>query len=299
MERRSFLQLLLAGASSLQAIEPAKAWHIGCGFYPWHTFSKRGGPQYGNITDVTLEAVAAAGLKGYEPNFEAPAVAADLGARLKKHGLEMRSIYVNSTLHDKVASQASIDSVLAIAKAAGELGTKVVVTNPSPIKWGGAEAKSDDQLRHQAESLNNLGAALGKMGMQLAYHNHDIELRQGGREFHHMLTGTDASHVHFCLDAHWVYRGCGDSEVAVFDALEHYGSRIVELHLRQSIKGAWTEAFAAKGDLDYTKIYAWLQKHDRKPLLILEQAIEATSPHTLDAVAAHKASLEAVVGLIS
>jgi len=48
--------------------------------------------------------------------------------------------------------------------------------------------------------------------------NRDAELRQGGREFHHMLTATNPDDVKLCLDAHWIYRGCGDSQVAVFDA---------------------------------------------------------------------------------
>ena len=36
-----------------------------------------------------------------------------------------------------------------------------------------------------------------------------------------MLTATAAANVKFCLDAHWVFRGCGDSQVAVSDAVEH------------------------------------------------------------------------------
>jgi len=33
-----------------------------------------------------------------------------------------------------------------------------------------------------------------------------------------MLTATNPDDVKLCLDAHWIYRGCGDSQVAVFDA---------------------------------------------------------------------------------
>jgi hypothetical protein len=33
----------------------------------------------------------------------------------------------------------------------------------------------------------------------------------------------------------------------------HYGSRVVELHLRQSRHGAWTEVFTAGGDIDYAR----------------------------------------------
>jgi hypothetical protein len=36
-----------------------------------------------------------------------------------------------------------------------------------------------------------------------------------------MLTGTCPVHLKgFCLDVHWVFRGCGDSQVALSDVLE-------------------------------------------------------------------------------
>jgi inosose dehydratase len=204
----------------------------------------------------------------------------------------MRSLYVNSTLHDDAQAAQSIESVLAISRRAAEIGCKIVVTNPSPIKWGGAENKTDAQLITQAGALDRLGAGLRKLGLTLAYHNHDVELRHGAREFHHMLTATDPENVKFCLDAHWVFRGCGDSQVALFDALEHYGSRIIELHLRQSAGGVWTEAFTAKGDIDYERLASWLRQHSLRPHLGLEQAVEKGSPHTMDAVTAHKQSVE-------
>jgi inosose dehydratase len=134
---------------------------------------------------------------------------------------------------------------------------------------------------------------LRKLDVTLAYHNHDVELRLAAREFHHMLTATDPANVKFCLDAHWVFRGSGDSQLALFDAVAHYADRIVELHLRQSKGGTWTEAFAADGDIDYAKLWAVLTAKKLSPLLVLEQAVEAKSPNTLTAVGAHKRSVAA------
>jgi inosose dehydratase len=244
-------------------------------------------------TDEALAAIARTGITGYEPIITAPEECDGLGARLKAHGLEMRSLYVNSTLHDESA-QASIDSVLAIARRAVQIGTRIIVTNPSPIRWGGPENKTDAQLRAQAHALDRLGAELRKLGAALAYHNHDIELRLGAREFHHMLTATDPANVKLCLDAHWVFRGCGDSQVALFDAVEHYGNRIVELHLRQSRNGIWTEVFSGDGDIDYARLSAWLTQHGITPHLVLEQAVETGSPKTVDVIAAHRQGLAKV-----
>jgi inosose dehydratase len=109
-----------------------------------------------------------------------------------------------------------------------------------------------------------------------------------------MLTATAAANVKFCLDAHWVFRGCGDSQVALFDAVEHYGDRIVELHLRQSRGGVWAEVFSAEGDVDYARLSAWLQRRDIRPRLTLEQAVESGSAKTVDSVTAHRQGIAAV-----
>lgn len=293
MHRRTFI-LNAAGAVAASALRaaPGQEPHIATNTYPWGTFARREGKKYPPHGDELLAAIAAAGIDGYEASFLKPEEFDGLGGRLKAHGLEMRSLYVNSTLHDAAQAEASIGSVLAIARQAAELGTKIVVTNPSPIKWGGPENKTDEQIICQAKALDRLGAELRKLGMALAYHNHDVELRNGAREFHHMLTATDPENVKFCLDAHWVFRGCGDSQVALFDAVGHYGDRIVELHLRQSIGGKWSEVFTAEGDIDYARLAAWLKGRGLRPQLSLEQAVEKGSPETMEAVPAHKASAE-------
>jgi len=294
MKRRSFLATTSAMAiSSAVAREAAQqTLHIATNTYPWGTFAGRGGKAFTLHSDEALADIAATGLQGYEPSVKSAAEFAGLSERLKANGLEMRSIYVNSTLHEADQAKSSIAEVLNIARQAVESGVKIVVTNPSPIKWGGGTSKNDAQLLTQSAALNELATELGKLGLTLAYHNHDSELKEGAREFHHMLTATDPALVKFCLDAHWVFRGCGDSQVALFDAVEHYGSRIVELHLRQSEKGIWTEVFSAAGDIDYARLARWLQSRQMRPHLVLEQAVEKATPKTLDAMEAHRKSRE-------
>jgi inosose dehydratase len=101
---------------------------------------------------------------------------------------------------------------------------------------------------------------------------------------------TKAENVKFCLDAHWVYRGCGDSETALFDVVERYGERVVSLHLRQSRGGKWSETFTGEGDIDYVRLAKRLRELGRDPLLVLEQCAEGGTPHTMDGTAAHRAS---------
>ena len=301
MKRPNRRETLACGAAaSLLSVMPsladdAKASgndqpHIATNMYPWLTFARRNQEAFEPHSDQLLGRIAETGIAGYEPIINSADEVAGLAPLLRKHSLQMDSIYVNSVLHDAPRVQGSTEKVMRIAEKAKELGTKIIVTNPSPIRWGGNEDKSDAQLRLQARSLDTLGAALRKLDITLAYHNHDAELRQGGREFHHMLTATDQENVKFCLDAHWIYRGCGNSELAVFDALHHYQARIVELHLRQSENGVWTEAFSMTGDIDYTRLLRYLTEHSITPHLVLEQAVEEASPRELTAVDAHRAS---------
>jgi inosose dehydratase len=294
--RREFLKdtvlaTALAGAMTGAAQGGSGELHVACNQYPWGTFYSREKKDFNALLDAGLAEVKASGNDGFEPGVGGLEQIEPMLPLLKKHGLEMRSLYVNSTLHDAGQVDKSIKEVLAAATKAKAFGTRIIVTNPSPIRWGGPENKTDEQLKVQAAALDKLGAELGKMGLTLAYHNHDIELRNAAREFHHMMVGTDPAHVTLCLDAHWVYRGSGNSQVALFDVLKLYGPRVTELHLRQSRNGVWTEAFGP-GDIDYPRLADYLLQIGVKPLLVLEQAVEAGSPKTMNAVEAFQKSTE-------
>jgi len=294
--RREFIRdTVLATAIARMMTGAAQAGsgglHVACNQYPWGTFYSREKKDFNALLDSGLAEVKASGNDGFEPGVGGLQQIEQMVPLLKKHGLEMRSLYVNSTLHDAAQADKSIEEVLAAAAKAKAVGTRIIVTNPSPLRWGGPENKTDEQLKVQAAALDRLGAGLKKVGLILAYHNHDIELRNAAREFHHMMVGTDPANVTLCLDAHWIYRGSGNSQVALFDVLKLYGPRITELHLRQSQNGVWTEAFGP-GDIDYHRLADYLLKIGVKPLLVLEQAVEAGSPKTMNAVEAFKKSTQ-------
>lgn len=306
MKRRQFLNLsaMLPAASivpvnmapidiaSIKSTQPADL-HLSCNLYTWYSYYNREGKNFYADLDAGLAQVAASGMNGFEPSLTSTEQIDQMVPLMEKHGLEMRSIYVNSKLHEAAESAQSIDSVLKIVERCAPLGTKIVVTNPSPIGWGSGEDKSDAQLLHQAESLEKLGAEIHRMGMTLAYHTHDSEFRAGAREFHHMMQRTDPRHVTFCLDVHWVYRGALNSNVALFDAIKMYGDRISELHIRQSKNQIWTETFGA-GDIDYTEVVRVLNEMNLRPMLVLEQAAEEGTPLTMSALDAHRRSQVAV-----
>ena len=261
--------------------------HLATNQYPWMTFYRRDGRNFAQSLATAIDEVGASGLDGYEPLVEDIHQLEALVPLLQQRGLAMRSLYVNSTLHLADAAETSIARILAIAEQAQAAGTRFIVTNPTPLRWGGPEDKDDAQLRTQAAALNRLGERLAARGLTLAYHHHDAELRHAARELHHMLNGTDPALVTLCLDAHWVYRGAGNSCVALFDILQLYGARVTELHVRQSAGGIWTEAFGP-GDIDYAALAAALARVGVRPHLVLEQAVQAETPKTLDALTAHR-----------
>jgi inosose dehydratase len=287
--RRDFLHRLTASASAVaawaalgrrsDAAEPQRL-HLSTNSYSWHVFYQREGRDFGAELNAGLAEVKACGIDGYEPGVGGVNDIEKLIPLLLKNGLEMRSLYVNSTLHTEAEAAKSIENIVAVAKATRAVGTRIFVTNPNPIQWGGAQNKDDGQLRVQAASMNQLGAALKEHGVRLAYHNHDIELRNAGREFHHMMLGTDPALVSLCLDSHWVFRGSGNSQVALFDVVKLYGSRVVELHLRQSQAGIWSETLDG-GDIDHERLAADLRKAGAKPHLVLEVAVEKGTPKTM------------------
>lgn len=272
--------------------------HLAGNIYSWHVYYAREGREFGADLERDVKEVAAAGLDGLEPILDSPEAADRFGVALRQAGLEMRSAYVNTTLHEPSAAAESLRQMEAIAIRARRHGCRILVTNPNPIQWGAQLSKSDEQLQCQAKALTDLGRILRRHGITLAYHNHDVELLHAARELHHMMLATDPRYVKLCLDAHWIYRGSGNSSVALFDFVKLYGKRVVELHVRQSRGGVWSEVFG-EGDIDYRRLVRELRDVNVQPHVVLEQAVETGTPRTMEAREAIRRSAEAVRALFS
>lgn len=264
--------------------------HLACNQYAWHTFYNRSGKNWHDSLEDAVAEIAQAGFQGLEPIVNSLDELERLQPLMQQHNLQMRSLYVNSTLYNDEV-EANLAQIQAIAEKAQKLfDTKLIVTNPKPISWNGEESKSDAQLQTQAAALNRLGEQLKAQDLVLAYHVHDAELRHAARELHHMLLATNPDNVSFCLDPDWIYRGAGFSQLAVFDIVTLYGHRVSEVHLRQSQNKVWGESFEA-GDIDFSRIVQQLKQLNLRPHFVLEQAVSSESPHTIDALEAHRRSV--------
>jgi inosose dehydratase len=290
---QKYLYSLLLSFACMLPILAQKPTVISCNSYNWVTFYGRENKNWGENLEASIADFAKTGIKNYEPSLGSADEAKKLITVLKKYHIAMPSIYVGTVLHDAAEAEKSIALVMEIAEVVKTYGTKIIVTNPNPIKWGGSELKTDAQLDIEAKSMEKLGAKLRKQGLTLAYHTHDVELRAGAREFHHVMLNTSPQNVSFCFDVHWVYRGSSDSQAAVFDVFKLYGKRIVELHLRQSVNGIWAETFG-DGDIDYRRLAHELKTMNARPLLVIEQCVEDKTANTLNGVQAHIKDLAAI-----
>jgi inosose dehydratase len=295
MKRRNFISAIPALVVVDSLIPKKGAYPISCNSYNWATFYSRKGKQWEADMEADIALFASSGLTAYEPSIDSVSKAKKLIPILKKHNVAMPSIYIGSVLHDEKEVDKSINLILSVAQEVKSYGTKIIVTNPNPISWGGDVLKSDVQLIMQAAALEKLGKQVKSWGIKLAYHTHDMEMKGGAREFHHMMQNTSPNNVYFCMDTHWIYRGSANSQLPVFDILKMYGDRIVELHLRQSINHVWTETFTADGDIDYNRFAKELAIRKIKPHIVIEQAIENLSVNNLDPVSAHKIDLQEIV----
>jgi len=304
--RRKFIRQAVAAAGTLPVLQsfpnnasPIAALKPACQAYTWFTYFARENKDWNKDLDTSFDHFAASRFDGFEASFEQVQQVHDLEPHLRNHNIWMKSMYMNVWLHEEDKVDQNIATAMAVSKASkGLFGIEIVVVNPTPIRWHGPENKTDGQLTIQGKALNRLGGELRKLGLKLAYHNHDAEMRLGAREFHHMLAGTDPENVRLCLDPHWIFRGAGDSEVAVFDAIKLYGDRIEELHLRQSVDGIWSECFGP-GDIDYRRLAEEVYSYNKHPHIVLEQACETGTPQTMDAVEANKRSLAYIMEIFA
>lgn len=186
---------------------------------------------------------------------------------LAKYNLKPESVYASTALHEAPAAETSIKSVLELAGFLQPLGTRVIVTNPSPKQNHGR--KSDAELKTQVNYINQLGAALQQQGMKLLLHHHTPELVENAREWWYEMENTHPKYAGACVDVHWAYRG--GQEVIPF--LRKVGTRVEELHLRNSQNGVWMEDFGP-GDIDYSQVAEYMHQINFKGTLAVELAYE-------------------------
>jgi inosose dehydratase len=244
------LAAALCAAASLSAGAAAAAPpRVVAQMYVWQQYNQEHTQRLEDHLNEAFAVTARAGyaaVQGFLTWFATPAEADATAAALTAQHVRLVAAYADGPLHD-TGADATIARIVERATRAKRHGVLTVIVNPD-VRRDGAE-KTDEELAVQARNLDRLGAALKAIGVALAIHAHDKEMRSGAREWYSNLRNTDPSTVGICLDVHWVYRG-GQDPLALLGAA---GSRIRDLHLRNSRGGVWLEDLSA-GDIDYAKV---------------------------------------------
>jgi sugar phosphate isomerase/epimerase len=258
--------LLLAGASGSLATL-AKQSQLAVEAYIFQQYAARQKKALGDVLDEVIPMARNAGFRHIELNqeFFTPPVRDRVLRLLRANELTMPSVYVGGPMHDPALAESTIEHALAIAGICKPFGCMAVVHNPDPKPQG--ERKGDQELRVEVESLNRMGWKLSRNGFQLRVHHHTPEMLENAREWRYILRNTDPKNVALCMDLDWVRQGDQDPLALLREA----GSRVAEIHLRNSRHKLWMESLAY-GDIDYGKVAAYLRDASLIPLLVVELA---------------------------
>lgn len=186
----------------------------------------------------TLEKIKAAGYDGLELNSfmihptgmlvrmltKAAGMPTGKGGKLDWHALLAESNLGVSSLHTDLGSLERDAS--AVAAEAKSFGTdKVVITGMYRFDYSDEKA-----LRELAGRLNRVGEVLQKEGIELLYHNHNVELLLLGRGKHAydvLIDETDPCFVSFEFDSYWFTDGGADAK----SWMKRLGSRMKLWHV--------------------------------------------------------------------
>lgn len=191
----------------------------------------------------TLRKVARIGYRLVETSSLYGHSAADCRTALDAAGLACRSMHaMPQPLGPGANLTTSFDQVVADAHTIG--ATDVVMPlfliperllsnpggKPSDFIPAAGEALIADDYARMADFLNEKGEALRKQGLQLSYHNHNVEFAPQGTEFglEILLRKTDTKFVQFELDVGWAYA----SRIDVFALLDAHPGRITKFHVK-------------------------------------------------------------------
>ena len=171
----------------------------------------------------TLHRIKAAGYDGLELNrfmihpsslmvrlmTRAAGMPTGKGGSLNWHGLLRESGLEVVSLHADLGSLEREGE--AVAEEAKSFGTdKVVITGMYRFDY------SDEKtVRELAQRLNKAGEMLKGQGIELLYHNHNVELlqvRPGLRAYEILMEDTDQSYVNFEFDSYWFTDGGADAK---------------------------------------------------------------------------------------
>ena len=194
--------------------------------------------------DGTLARVAAIGYREVEFAGYFDHAPADVRAALDRHGLSAPSAHIGT-------AAALTTDWTRVREAAQVAGHKYLVVAGLAER----ERRTLDDYRRVADLFNTAGESARRMGMRLAYHNHDFEFAPMARKLPYdiLLERTDPALVAMQMDLFWVARA-GQNPLAWFD---RYPGRFEMVHVKD-MDGSPERRMVdvGRGTIDFARIFA-------------------------------------------
>ena len=238
MTRREFLAAAAAAAATLRSAGAASnPLGLPFGFQAWEI-----APDMRKDWDGTLKAMKEYGysyidLNQVPPFTERPA--ADLKASFASHGFTFTNALWSYQAFAQRFEQTVADSQT--------LGLKTIVCSPRP------RLRTTDDWKSMADELNKYGERTKAAGLQLGYHNHEIEFvktPEGDTPWDLLVQATDPALVQFLLDVGNCAFGGGDP----YAYLDKYKARYYGVHVKD-LKPGKAAVPVGSGDLDWKRIF--------------------------------------------
>ncbi|HYM11773.1 MAG TPA: sugar phosphate isomerase/epimerase, partial [Bryobacterales bacterium] len=152
------------------------------------------------------------------------------------NGSPMETHFEDPARHDKI-----IEEHLRLVRFIKRLGCKHLKINTGGRRPTGT---TDEDLKHMAAVLNDLGRRINEEGLKFGVHAHMWSQFENRREIDYIMANTDPKHIMFVLDT-------GHINMAGIDPVElarTLGHRVLEYHLKDT-KKEWLGG--AKGRVDH------------------------------------------------
>ncbi len=239
-------------------------------------------PQRFDSLIAVLGKIRELGFAGFETGFRnVQSQAGDpAGARqrIQSTGLQFFGVHIFLLEYDPQTHVAPAELYQKVAETGAALGAQRLILS------GGA-ASTEAELVRKATALDGAGTFARKLGLQLAYHNHDKEFRNAGWEIRWLMRRTNPELTSFLVDAGHAFQGGAD--VPAF--LDEAHPRITGLHLRDYRNGK--QVPLGSGDFPLPEVAATLKRIGWQGWVLAEEEREDGSKPAEQAVGPAMAAL--------
>jgi inosose dehydratase len=223
---------------------------IACGQVTWHN----------NDEEAAFADIAAAGYAGVPPKVPAGVTAADIVARLDRHGLKAAPPYYAASFWDPEQEQAILQRAEELGRLVQEIGcTELYVAAggggfqaPSGAARSAAaghvtaaDMMSDAEFEQFARTLTAFGRITLKYGVRICFHNHVGTVIETRAELDRLMELCDDDAVFLGIDTgHLAWAG-----MDVVEVCRVYRDRILTMHLKDIVESV--RATGAREGWDY------------------------------------------------